>query len=141
MGFGLKPRNKKVKEFYIGTFSWKVMLQDTGMGYVLGYGSDIEPGTYIYQSGNIGSPISHDGYKVSSFEAKAMALVARGYISVKRTINQRYNEMTEEEKSYHKNTRNFEGRKLYNGPVSEVFLLALERFAEFAENSGGFTIK
>jgi len=144
MGYNLTARNKKIADFEIGAFSWPIMLQDTGMGYVLGYGANVEPASYVYQNGNNGSPVSNDGYKVTSFEAKAMAAVAQGYISVKRFINKQYEEMSEEKKEHFKSAKYFgdEGivKKLYEQPTSEDFLLKLEKFAEFSEKSGGFTI-
>ena len=38
MGYTLVPRNKKVDDIDIGAFSWPIVLQETGAGYLLGYG-------------------------------------------------------------------------------------------------------
>ena len=87
MGYDLRPKNKNVEEMRINAFVWPFILQDTGMGYVLGYGAGMRPGTYVYLNGNNGSPASNDGYKVTATEAKTMAKIARGYLSVKAFVN------------------------------------------------------
>ena len=121
------------------------MLEETGMGYILGYGENVKPGTYVYNDGNKGTPASNDGYKVTSFEAKAMARMARGFISVKRFINKQYGEMDEITRKYFESAT-FEKDdgtvvKLFRQQITdENFLLKLEKFAEFAEQSRGFTI-
>lgn len=144
MSYDLIPVNKKVEGISIGAFSWPIMLQETGMGYVLGYGDATKPGSYVYSSGKKGSPASNDGYKVSAFEAKAMAAVARGYVSVQRFIAKEHEQATDEQKVSFK-TALFPGddgtvRKLYKQPVHEDVLKRIEKFADFAENSKGFSI-
>lgn len=84
MGYYLKPRNKKVEPIRIGAFSWPIILQITGAGYIIGYGKGKGPASYVYQTGGIGSPVSNDGYSISAFESKAMARAAWGFASVKR---------------------------------------------------------
>jgi len=86
MGYLLKPKNKKVESINVGAFSWPIILQETGAGYVLGYGAGRAPASYVYQDGNKGSPASNDGYKVNGTEAKAMASVLRGYATVQRFV-------------------------------------------------------
>lgn len=93
MSYDLIPRNKNIKEKRIGAFYWPIILQKTGMGYVLGYGSSLNFGQYVYNEGNCGSPVSNDGYKVSSFEAKSMAKVARGFVSVQKFNLKQWNEL------------------------------------------------
>lgn len=140
MGYDLIPVNKKVDELSIGAFSWPVMLQDSGMGYVLGYGAGRSPGSYVYKSGGNGSPSSNDGYKVSKAEAKMMAVVARGYVSVKRFINKEWAEIPEEQKNREKDFRVPNGNLIYQQETSEQFLEKMELFADFAEKSDGFKI-
>lgn len=144
MSYDLKPRNKKIEEVRFGAFIWSIMLQETGMGYVLGYGANITPASYVYNTGRKGSPVSNDGYRVSSDEAKAMAKVARGYISVKRFINKQYEEASDEQKNNWKSALYYGEKrlvkKLYEQEVSEDLLLKIEKFADFAENSNGFAI-
>lgn len=141
MGYDLRANNKKIETFSIGAFSWPIILQETGMGYVLGYGEGREPASYVYQTGNIGSPASNDGYKVSSAEAKAMAMVARGFVSVQRFIKKTWDEMPEDERKRTQEIKNHDGTKpLYKQAWHEDRLKMIEKFAEFAEQSKGFSI-
>lgn len=144
MSYDLRPRNKKVNEIRFGAFIWPMMLQETGMGFVLGYGANIQPASYVYNAGRKGSPVSNDGYRVTSSESKAMAAVCRGYVSVKRFINKQYEDASDEQKNSWKSAlyQGEEGlvKKLYEQEVSEDFLAKLEEFAEFAEQSNGFGI-
>lgn len=139
MGYDLIPINKQIKCISVGAFSWPIYLQDTGMGYVLGYGAGFKPASYVYQNRNHGSPVSNDGYKVSSAEAKMMAKVARGYISVQRFVNKEWDELPKDAaKEYEEaNARH----KIYRPKVHEDHLIWLEKFAEFAEKSKGFKIR
>lgn len=139
MGYDLRAKNKEVSEFSLGAFSWPMYLQDTGMGYVLGYGAGLSPGTYVYSTGNNGSPHSNDGYKVSSSEAKIMAKIARGYVSVQRFVNKEWDSLTPEDRKMREET-NAKGLRVYRPYMHEDHLKKLEAFAEFAEKSKGFTI-
>ena len=74
-----------------------------------------------------------------------MAKMARGFISVKRFINSRYDKMSEVDKEMHKTYKSYNpddgtSKKLYEQPISEEYLLKLEKFADFAEKCGGFSI-
>lgn len=144
MGYDLIAKNKKSKTQHIsiGAFSWPIFLSYTGMGYVIGYGAGINPGTYVYKPQNkTGSPASNDGYEVSSMEAKAMAMCARGFVSVNRFLNKEWDEIEESERERMKITKGYDGKDLYNQGWAEDRLLQIENFAEFAEQSGGFKIK
>jgi hypothetical protein len=138
MGYELKPRNKKVKQIHF-SLVWPIMLQECGMGYILGYGAGRCPTSYVYKSGNNGSPSSNDGYRVSANDAKYMAKVARGYVSVNRFNNAEWEAMDKEDAEIAKQAK-YDGKPLYNLPVSENMLTNYEKFADFAEASGGFTI-
>lgn len=140
MGYDLNPINKALNSLSIGAFSWPIFLQDTGMGYVLGYGSGFKPGSYVYNDGNNGSPVSNDGYKVTSSEAKAMAKVARGYVSVQRFVNKEWEVLSEEEAKQCEESNNRHSFKIYRSKMHEDHLVWLEKFADWAEKSKGFTI-
>jgi hypothetical protein len=141
MGYDLSPKNKNVKELCIGAFFWPIMLQETGMGYVLGYGAGRSPGTYVYIPDSRGaSPSSNDGYNVSSTQAKMMATVGRGFVSVKRFINKEWDEMPKEEKEKALNYKGYNGQPIYQQPWHEDRLKQIEQFCDFAENSKGFKI-
>lgn len=144
MGYDLIARNKKakIKEFVFGSFSWPIFLQETGMGYVIGYVPSMEPNSYNYipRTYNEGSPVSNDGYIVTSSQAKAMALVARGFVSSNRFINNQWSEIPEERQIEMRKAVNYNGTPLYRQGYAEEHLVKLEQFAEFANQSGGFTI-
>jgi hypothetical protein len=111
--FDLKAKNEKVPETQFSWFFWRLILEKTGAGYVLGFGFyDDDPGKYVYneQLGS-GSPMSNDGYGVTEFEAECMAACCFGYVHVRRFMEE-----------------------------DNVLLREIERFAKFAERSEGFTI-
>lgn len=139
MSFDLYPRNKKIKEIRMGWFTWSMFLQETGMGYVLGYGKSRAPGGYVYQLGNHGSPVSNDGYIVRADEARAMAMVVRGFVSVQRYVNEEWEQIPEEDRDRQKNLTNGISR-VYRDTWAEERLQQLEKFADFAEKSSGFKI-
>lgn len=104
------------------------------MGYILGYGTALRAASYVYQQGNNGSPVSNDGYKVTSAQAKMMAAVARGYVSVQRFVNKEWEALPPEE------VKSWEQSQYCRKQMHEKHLVFLEKFADFAEGSGGFSI-
>ncbi len=139
MGYDLKPRNKDLDWFGMGAFSWSWML-NAGVGLVLGQGRGIKPGEYRYIPDKKGySPCSNDGFCVTSKQSKIMAHVARGLVSVEKGKSDEWERMTEEERKQIEewNTRH----RMYNLPVRKDFIEKAEKFAEWAEKSGGFWIK
>lgn len=140
MSYDLYPINKKIKEMSIGAFMWPIMLQETGAGYVVGYGSGRSPASYVFSPDKKGaSPVSNDGYKISALEAKMMATVIRGYLSVQRFVNKEWDEMEEYRRKDLQETLSC-GKYLYRQYFHEDRLKQFERFAEFAEQSKGFKI-
>lgn len=143
MGYSLLPKKKGIESIDIGVFSWPMFLQETGAGFVIGYGQGMEPGSYVYQSNNIGSPVSNDGYTVTAFEAKAMAKCIRGYVTVSAFINQELESLYPDEKE-RESMKNFVNpatkTKLYNVPFGQKRLEELDKIADFMEKSGGFSI-
>lgn len=140
MAFDLNPKNNEMESLSVGGFSWPIFLQETGMGYVLGYGAGFKPSSYVYNEGNNGSPVSNDGYKVTSSEAKAMARVARGYVTVQRFVNKEWEALPESELSYYEKAKSLGEQPLYRAKMHEDHLKFLEKFADWAEKSKGFTI-
>lgn len=141
MGYDLIANNKEVEGISIGAFSWPIYLQETGMGYVLGYGTGFKPGSYVYSQGNNGSPVSNDGYKVTSAEAKMMAKVARGYVAVQRYVNKEWEELTEEHAKECEQSNERHSFKIYRPKMHEDHLKWLEKFADWADKSRGFKIR
>lgn len=143
MGYELKPksRSKKVKSILVGGFSWPIFLQETGAGYVIGYGAGLRPGSYVYLTGNNGSPVSNYGYVVNEDEAKMMAIVIRGYLSVQRFVNNDWDKLPELDRKDMENSRVPEfGGPLYRKYVHEDRLKEIEKIADFMERSKGFSI-
>lgn len=66
-------------------------------------------------------------------------MVARGYASVKRYINKEWESLSESERK-EKSELKLQGKPLFELETGDSFLKAIEKFAEFAEKSGGFTI-
>lgn len=139
MSYDLIPKNKNVKAISVGAFSWPIILQETGMGYIIGYGEGRAPATNVYQPRKEASPTSNDGYKISSAEAKMMAAVIKGFLSVQRFINKEWQEIPEPERQKQKDTMTC-GKHLYKGEWSEDRLKQIETIGEFFKKSGGFAI-
>jgi hypothetical protein len=137
MGYDLMPKNKDAGEPSGMIFTWPIILNETGAGYLFGYGQNtIAPGTYVYNgSRGPGSPVSNDGFKVTPSEAKAMAKLFRGYVFVKRAIREEWDKKTEEQQ---KNILAFDEKAT---PPKEEFINKVESLAEFCEKSGGFRIQ
>lgn len=134
MSYDLKPVKKNVEWLRMGAFSWS-WLMNAGVGLVVGQGESKNPGAYSYiHQEKGGSPLSNDGYKVSSAKAKMMAVVARGIVSKYRFINNEWNELSEEEREKQSKV------DWYVKGVREDFLEKAEKFADWAETSGGFRI-
>lgn len=141
MGYDLSPKDKKAGDFSMGAFFWPIMLQETGMGYVLGYGAGRTPGSYVYIPDKRGaSPASNDGYFVTATEAKMMATVGLGFVSVQRFLIKEWKALPEEEHKKQWDYKTHEGKLLYNQPWHEDRLKQIEQFCEFAEKSKGFKI-
>jgi hypothetical protein len=139
ISFDLYPRNRELEPFRFGSFSWSWMLEK-GVGLVLKTGRSIEPGRYRYVPDKQGrDPNQNDGYYVNSKLAKMMAHVARGLASVERGKHDEWNKMTEGERSSIKEWN--ERLKIYNLPVREDWIEKVEKFADWADKSGGFKIK
>lgn len=140
MGYDLIANKKNVESISFGAFSWPIMLQDTGAGYIIGYGAGLTPGTYVYQPrGNGGSPVSNDGYKITAKEASSMALCVYGYLSVSKFINAEWDKMPADQKE--ERLRWNKHDKIYTEPIGQKFIDNLERFAEFLSKCGGFKIR
>lgn len=137
MGYDLMPKNKEAGSPRGMIFMWPQILNETGACYLLGYGDNTaSPGMYVYNgSRGPGSPVSNDGFKVTHSEAKIMAKLFRGYVFVKKSIQEEWDKKTEEEKnlilSFNKKA----------APPCAEFLEKIESLADFCEKSGGFRIR
>ncbi|MEG1007774.1 MULTISPECIES: hypothetical protein [Bacteroides] len=136
MGYDLIPVKKEAGSPSGMISTWPMILNETGAGYLFGYGDNtVKPGFYIYNGKRgPGSPVSNDGFKVSASEAKAMAKLFRGYAHVKRAIREEGEILNSEERAIYSKF------KWYKEPPSEEFIKKVEELAEFCEKSGGFRI-
>jgi len=137
MGYDLRPRHKEIGDFHFGAFNWGWML-DAGVGLVLGAGPSIKPATFRYSHDKKGRcPYYNEGFHVTSKDAKTMALIAYGLVSVEKGKWSEWNSFTDDEK------RTIEEPRMsgvYRRPVREDFIEKVERFATWAVQSGGFWI-
>lgn len=141
MGYDLRPSKKEINGIMVGAFSWPMYLQETGAGYVLGYGAGIRPATYVYQSGKKGSPVSNDGYYVTSKEAKTMSCVIDGYLSVQTFMRLEIDALPPEEVNQMEEANKNSSWKTYNLPMAQKHLDKLKEISKFMNESGGFYIK
>lgn len=137
MGYDLIPKKKGVNSKSGMIFTWPVILEETGAGYLLGYGMNtFDRGRYIYNGSRPdGSPVSNDGFEVSKEDALAMAKLFRGYVFVKRELRKEWDKKPEEERV---RIKSFLGNNVE--PPAEAFLQKVEALAEFCEQSEGFNI-
>jgi hypothetical protein len=150
MGYDLRARNREVGDLHFGAFSWMWMLE-RGVGLIIGH-SDGGDGRHIYSPrivrGVSTSPMHNDGFPVSASEARAMALAARGLAATERHRAAAWEELPEatrmaigalpigvwKDNEYHMLERD------RRAPVRADFIEKAERFAAWAEQSGGFRI-
>lgn len=141
MGYDLTARNKDVPDLSIGAFSWPILLQETGAGYVIGYGQGLHPGQYVYTPSKSGaSPVSNDDYPVSAAEAKCMAIVLDGWVKVQEVVNKQWDEMNPVDKEHKLKVTGVGGNKLYRRPIGEHIIILAKKMSEFCKKSGGFKI-
>ncbi len=141
MSYDLHASKKDVQSIRVGAFSWPMYLQESGAGYVVGYGAGLRPATYVYQSGKKGSPVSNDGYYVTSKEAKIMAVVIDGYLSVQKFMRLEFDALPEEKVKEMEEANTKFSWKTYNLPIATKHLDKLEEISKFMKESGGFRIK
>ena len=137
MGYDLIPKKNGVDSKHGMIFTWPVILEKTGAGYLFGYGMNtFRPGKHIYDGSRLdGSPVSNDGFDVSKEDPLIMARLFKGYVFVKRGLIEEWEKMSEKEQTLAKSLL---GEKA--APPSEEFLRKVEMLAEFCEQSEGFNI-
>ena len=137
MGYDLRPKNSEAGSPSGMISTWPIILQETGAGYLFGYGPNTVKACYYVYNGKRGpgSPVSNDGFKVSASEAKTMAKLFRGYVFVQRAIRKDYERMSSRDKEINSKFN------WYKEPPCEDFLKKVEELAEFCEKSNGFRIE
>ena len=137
MGYDLIPIRSEAGSPRGMIMTWPMILQETGAGYLLGYGiNTVKAGYYVYDGRRgPGSPVSNDGFKVSASEAKTMAKLFRGYVFVQRAIRKDYEAMSSHDKEI-----DSKFNCMHKEPPCEEFINKVEELAEFCEKSKGFRI-
>ena len=132
MGYDLSPRRKDAGPFHFGAFSWLVLVERTmgtlypmthdGPRWVCAFGADPR------MPAGDGYPrlISNDGFRVTADEARIMARCARNYVSIQQAVRLAMQEAPAEKWAYLL--------------IRQDFVDLFERFAPWAEKSGGFRI-
>lgn len=136
MGMDLSPRNKSAGKFHWCAFGWSWMLAE-GVGLPVGHFPGLSPGEFIYLDRPDGRSLGYnDGARVSAKEAKEMAKVSRWIVAKQRAMQQQFDRRSEEEREAMREDR----FKLFTLPVRSDWVDHLEKFADWAEKSGGFRV-
>jgi hypothetical protein len=155
MGYDLQPKNEDAGDFHFGAFSWCPLIEACGYLWPLTssagrwycvWGADPR----MPEGDKYPRVLSNDGFEVTAEEAKIMARIARNFVAVQRSLPE-----ANQDKS-------LMGKKEIRKPDVEAALIAAmhgrpaneewpvkirtdfvdryERFADWAEKSGGFAI-
>lgn len=137
MGYDLIPKKEGVEAKSGMIFTWPIILDKTGAGYLFGYGiNTFDTDQYIYDaSRSDGSPVSNDGFDVPKEDALIMARLFRGYVSVKRELREEWDKIPVEKQVM---LESIYGKGAV--PPSVEFLQKVEALADFFEQSEGFNI-
>lgn len=136
MGMDLYARNKAAGDFHWGAFGWSWMLAE-GVGLPVGHFPGLAPGEFIYNDRPDGKSLGYnDGARVSAKEAKDMAKMARWIAAKQRAMTQSFESRSAEEQAAMREDR----FKIYTLPVRQDWVEQLDKFADWAEKSGGFRV-
>lgn len=137
MGYDLIPKKEEVEAKSGMIFTWPIILDKMGAGYLFGYGiNTFDTDKYIYDtSRSDGSPVSNDGFDVPKEDALIMARLFRGYVSVKRELREEWDKIPVEKQVM---LESIYGKGAV--PPSVEFLQKVEALADFFEQSEGFNI-
>lgn len=117
MAYNLSPNNPELSEdFRLDTPSWRILFD--AFGYLFPKLHDPER--------------FHDGFSVTDYEAKIMARMTRNYVNTQRLLN--------EPRGLVPYPLSFPLRPLPE-KIQPIYVDIFEKFACWAERSGGFTVK
>ena len=135
MGYDLRPRNKALKTFYLGAFSFPVLLEACGYLWpcinkgpkwycVFGVDKRMPKGQTTPHL------ITNDGFRVTAQEARIMARTARNFVAIQRSLPDQEGQDI------------FVPAALEHWPrkIRDDWVEKFEAFAEWAEQSRGFAI-
>lgn len=137
MRYDLIPKKEGVEAKSGMIFTWPMILEKTGAGYLFRYGiNTFDTNRYIYDSSRPdGSPVSNDGFDVSKEDALIMAKLFRGYVSVKLELREEWDKIPVEKQVM---LESIYGKGAV--PPSVEFLQKIEELADFCEQSEGFKV-
>lgn len=152
MGYDLSPKNEDAGSFDFGAFSFPVLLeacgylfpciQDGGRWYCV-FDADPRMGSEYPML------LSNDGFPVTDEEARVMARIARNFVSVQRSLpDEQKGEGLESDGVFTRErlekqllaAMHPEAPKKWPIKIRADFVDKFEKFAEWAEKSGGFEI-
>jgi hypothetical protein len=117
MSYDLCPKKKEAGDFRFGAFSWPVLLEACGYLFPCVHGQ----GQYCSVDDKWVMLGTNDGFKVSADDAKLMARCARNFVAIQRGLPSDHIDR-------------------FPPKIRTDFVDRFERFAEWAEKSGGFSI-
>lgn len=134
MGYDLYAENKELESFHFGAFSFTVLLEACGYLFLcIKKGAQwfcvFGPDERMPQGDQYPRILSNDGFPVTEEEAKIMARIARNYVTVQRNLTEKYE-------------WDWKSGKPEPWPmkIREDFVETFDKFADWAEKSGGFKI-
>lgn len=136
MGYDLQANNSDLKDFHFGAFSWPVLLEafnylfpslcKDGQFYVV---LGVDP---RMPEGDQGARLStNDGFLVTEEEAKIMARLTRNYVVVQRSLDDTHKTDTSGPMPF---------KEPWPCKIRDDWVDKFEKFADWAEKSGGFAI-
>lgn len=153
MGYDLSPKNEDLDCMSIGAFSFPILLeacgylwpciQNGGQWYCV-FGTDPR----MPEGDQYPRLMSNDGFEVTEEEAKIMARMARNFVAVQRSLPDTSTPDDARGKSEFKREDvlgalqrgMFGGKEHWPVKIRSDFTDKFEKFAEWAEKSGGFSI-
>lgn len=125
MSYDLRPNNEELGEFDFGAFSWPILLEACGYYFIAikkGPRWNFVAGVDERMGDTYPKILSNDGFQVTEEEAKVMARIARNFVATQRALPD-----TEE-------------KDAWPARIRTDFVDRYEKFADWAEKSGGFSI-
>jgi hypothetical protein len=155
MGYDLTPNNTDAGRFHFGAFSFPVLID--ACGYLWPVASDKGRWYCVFgadprmpQGDDYPRLISNDEFPVTEFEAQVMARVARNFVAVQRSLPESHRgsgTLSTQESFNREGLEQTLLRAMSGAPpgpwpvkIRDDFTALFERFAEWAERSGGFTV-
>ena len=152
MGYDLSPKNEAAGDFHFGAFSFPVLLE--ACGYLF---SSVHRGGQWYcafgtdprMGDSYPMILSNDGFPVTEEEAKIMARIARNVVLIQRTLpNENLGEGYASKPEFKRKDVEKMLLKAMSGAgpgpwpmkIRPDFVEKFEKFADWAEKSGGFEI-